>query len=92
MSSARLSLRSLDALRGFLAVYVLLGHCRWLLWAGHAEWMRRPHEWWEIPIGFGSAAFRYGGFDIDQERCDAGSTEQRTEWERAGRFAVAVPP
>lgn len=60
MSSARLSLRSLDALRGFLAVYVLVGHCRWLLWTGHAEWLRRPHEWWEIPIGFGSAAFRYG--------------------------------
>lgn len=60
MSSARLSLRSLDALRGLLAVYVLLGHCRWLLWAGHAEWLRRPHESWEIPIAFGSAAFRYG--------------------------------
>ena len=60
MSSARLSLRSLDALRGFLAVYVLLGHSRWLLWAGHAEWLRRPHEWWELPIALGSAAFRYG--------------------------------
>lgn len=60
MSSARLNLRSLDVLRGVLAVYVLIGHSRWLLWAGHAEWARRPHECWEIPIAFGSAAFRYG--------------------------------
>jgi peptidoglycan/LPS O-acetylase OafA/YrhL len=54
------NLRNLDALRGLLAVYVLVGHSRWLLWAGHAEWLRAPHAGWEVPLAFGSAAFRYG--------------------------------
>ena len=39
------NLRSLNMLRVALAVSVLLGHCRWLLWAGHSHWMgRRLHR------------------------------------------------
>lgn len=55
-----MSLRSLDALRGALAVYVLVGHCRWLLWSGHSAWLGSAPAAWELPLGFGSGAFRYG--------------------------------
>jgi len=54
------NLRRLDALRGALAVYVLIGHCRWLLWAGHAAWLGSAPAAWEVPLAFGSGAFRYG--------------------------------
>ena len=60
MNRPRLNLRTLDMLRGILAVYVLLGHCRWLLWAGHSAWMAAPHAKWIEPLVFASAAFRYG--------------------------------
>lgn len=60
MSDARINLRMLDALRGALAVYVVAGHCRWLLWAGHAAWMASPHSAWLEPLVFASASFRYG--------------------------------
>jgi peptidoglycan/LPS O-acetylase OafA/YrhL len=58
--TAPLNLRTLDALRGLLAVYVLAGHCRWLLWCGHAVWMAAPHARWLEPIVYGSASLRYG--------------------------------
>lgn len=54
------NLRALDVLRGLLAVYVVLGHARWLLWAGHAAWAQQPHATWEIPLAYGSAVFRFG--------------------------------
>jgi peptidoglycan/LPS O-acetylase OafA/YrhL len=54
------NVRNLDALRGFLAVYVLLGHVRWLLWVGHAQWMQQPHELWAVPLVYLSALFRFG--------------------------------
>ena len=60
MTTPRLNLRTLDMLRGMLAVYVLLGHCRWLLWAGHSAWMAAPHAKWLEPLVFASAALRYG--------------------------------
>ena len=60
MNSPRLNLRTLDMLRGVLAVYVLLGHFRWLLWSGHAAWMAAPHSPWLEPIVFASASLRYG--------------------------------
>lgn len=47
-------------LRGALAVYVLLGHCRWLLWAGHSQWMAQPHAIWLEPIVFASATLKFG--------------------------------
>jgi len=60
MTAVRLNLRALDALRGLLAVYVLFGHCRWLLWAGHSAWMAAPHQRWLEPIVYASASLRYG--------------------------------
>ena len=54
------NLRSLDMLRGVLAVYVLLGHCRWLLWTGHSQWMAQPHARWLEPVVYASALVRYG--------------------------------
>ena len=54
------NLRGLDSLRGLLATYVLLGHARWLLWAGHTEWVKQPHSFWEIGIAYGSALLRFG--------------------------------
>lgn len=55
-----MNLRHLDALRGALAVYVLIGHCRWLLWAGHSAWLGSAPAVWEVPLAFGSGVFRYG--------------------------------
>lgn len=55
-----MNLRCLDALRGALAVYVLIGHCRWLLWAGHAAWLGSAPADWEVPMAFASGIFRYG--------------------------------
>lgn len=60
MSARSINLRSLDVLRGLLAVYVVVGHGRWLLWAGHSAWLSQPHPWWQAPLAYGSAAFRYG--------------------------------
>ncbi|BAU63913.1 hypothetical protein STA3757_12820 [Stanieria sp. NIES-3757] len=55
-----LNLRSLDALRGILAIYVVLGHCRWLLWVGNSEWNQYTHPWWANFLALASAIFRYG--------------------------------
>lgn len=60
MQKHSISLRSLNVLRGLLAVYVVLGHSRWLLWAGHAEWLKQPHAIWEIPFVYASALLRFG--------------------------------
>lgn len=60
MIARGVNLRSLDMLRGVLAVYVLLGHCRWLLWAGHSQWMAQPHATWLEPIVYAGASLRYG--------------------------------
>jgi peptidoglycan/LPS O-acetylase OafA/YrhL len=55
-----INFRNLDALRGLLAVYVALGHCRWLLWGGHAAWLASAYQPWEAVPAYGSAALRYG--------------------------------
>ncbi len=60
MSGCTINLRCLDVLRGLLATYVLLGHCRWLLWCGHTEWLASSPAPWELPIGYASALFRFG--------------------------------
>jgi peptidoglycan/LPS O-acetylase OafA/YrhL len=60
MTQPRINLRALDMLRGALAVYVLAGHCRWLLWAGHGVWMATPHSRWLEPLVYSSALVRYG--------------------------------
>jgi len=59
-ANKKLNLRSLDALRGFLAIYVVFGHCRWLLWAGNNEWNKIPHNWLANILAITSAIFRYG--------------------------------
>lgn len=43
-----------------LAVYVAVGHARWLLWGGHAAWLASAHQPWEVIPAYGSALFRYG--------------------------------
>lgn len=53
-------LAGLDALRGLLALYVLVGHARWLLWVGHRAWIASPHEAWQEPLVYASGIFRYG--------------------------------
>jgi peptidoglycan/LPS O-acetylase OafA/YrhL len=55
-----INLGRLDALRGLLATYVLAGHCRWLLWEGHAAWLAHAHSMWEVPIAYASALLRFG--------------------------------
>ena len=60
MKTREINLRDLDALRGMAAVYVLLGHGRWLLWAGHATWLSQPHAPWESLLAYGSASLRFG--------------------------------
>lgn len=57
---ARLNLRSLDALRGFLALYVVAGHCRWLLWEGQSAWSQKPHSLGENILALSSSFLRYG--------------------------------
>lgn len=59
-SDGGVNLRSLEALRGVLAVYVLIGHARWLLWDGHFRWIQEPHSWWSNALAYASAGFRYG--------------------------------
>jgi peptidoglycan/LPS O-acetylase OafA/YrhL len=54
------NLQSLDALRGLLATYVVLGHARWLLWAGHKSWMAQPHSLWVKALVYASSSLRYG--------------------------------
>lgn len=56
----RTNLKSLDSLRGLLAVYVLFGHARWLLWVGHSAWLRLPHNAWQTPLVYASSALRFG--------------------------------
>lgn len=47
-------------LRGALALYVLLGHSRWLLWTGHTAWMAEPHAAWQVALAYLSASLRFG--------------------------------
>lgn len=53
------NLRSLDALRGLLACYVLFGHARWLLWAGQKAWEQVSHPLWANLLAFAGASLRY---------------------------------
>lgn len=87
MSGRRINFGNLDALRGMLAVYVALGHCRWLLWSGHAAWAAAPHAAWEALPAYASGLLRYGreavmvffvlsGFFIHYRAADARGREQ----------------
>ena len=55
-----INLRSLDALRGFLAVYVCAGHARFLLWCGVSVWTTQQHEWLANMFAYGGTMFRFG--------------------------------
>ncbi len=59
-ATSAINFRNLDALRGLLAVYVAIGHCRWLLWGGHAAWLAFSYQPWEVVPAYASAAFRFG--------------------------------
>ena len=87
MTARRINFGNLDALRGMLAVYVALGHCRWLLWSGHAAWLAAPHGAWESVPAYASGLLRYGreavmvffvlsGFFIHYRAADAKGREQ----------------
>jgi len=55
-----INLRSLDVLRGLVATYVLLGHARWLLWTGHAAWIKLQHSLAANVLAYASVTVRYG--------------------------------
>lgn len=60
MSRPYFNLRALDVLRGLLAVYVLAGHARWLLWTGQAKWADGSHPVWQNVLAASSGLLRYG--------------------------------
>lgn len=55
-----MKLRHLDILRALLALMVLVGHARMLLWMPWQEWRSLPHEWWELAGGAVLSFFRFG--------------------------------
>jgi peptidoglycan/LPS O-acetylase OafA/YrhL len=57
------SLQFLDGLRGLAALYVVIGHARWLLWEGYSEgFLKHPDQYTAFgkTIVYGSMLFRYG--------------------------------
>jgi peptidoglycan/LPS O-acetylase OafA/YrhL len=53
----------LDGLRGLAALYVAVGHARWLLWEGYAEgYKQHPERYSALAklLVYGQAAFRWG--------------------------------
>lgn len=58
--STVINLRSLDALRGLLAIFVLAHHARWLLWSGYENWSRSPHPFWQNFLAYAAAPLRFG--------------------------------
>jgi peptidoglycan/LPS O-acetylase OafA/YrhL len=58
--TSAVNLRSLDVLRGLLALYVVFNHARWLLWQGHANFFAQPHSGWAKALAYSSAVFKYG--------------------------------
>lgn len=55
-----MNLRNLDMLRGFLAVYVLLGHARTLLWMSWNDWRLMEHGWLAKLLAASSGMFQFG--------------------------------
>src|SRR5256885_1260576 len=43
------TLRFLDGLRGLAAVYVMVGHVRWLLWEGYLDGYTKHPELYPLP-------------------------------------------
>lgn len=55
-----MNLRHLDVLRAGLALMVLIGHARMMLWTGWQNWRALPHEWWETTVTVFFSGFRFG--------------------------------
>ena len=55
-----MKLRNLDMLRACLALMVLIGHARWLLWMPWHEWKTLPHAAYEWALATGFSVFRFG--------------------------------
>jgi peptidoglycan/LPS O-acetylase OafA/YrhL len=56
------SLHFLDGLRGIAAVYVMIGHARWLLWEGYGSYLEHPelYSFLEKLNMYFFAFFKYG--------------------------------
>ncbi len=53
----------LDVLRGLAALYVLIGHARWLLWEGFIEGFKlhpETYSFFDTVLAYGFSAFAYG--------------------------------
>jgi peptidoglycan/LPS O-acetylase OafA/YrhL len=52
----------LDGLRGLAALYVMIGHARWLLWEGFDEYSKHPetYSFFNKVFVYGFSLFRYG--------------------------------
>jgi peptidoglycan/LPS O-acetylase OafA/YrhL len=62
-SDRRAKLAFLDGLRGLAALYVAVGHARWLLWEGYAEGYKLHAQRYSLlgkALVFGLAPFRWG--------------------------------
>jgi len=55
-----MNLRHLDILRASLALMVLIGHARMMLWTGWQDWRAESHESWETVVVVLFSGFRYG--------------------------------
>jgi peptidoglycan/LPS O-acetylase OafA/YrhL len=58
--ASSLNLRSLDVLRGVLALEVLLGHARSLLWMPWWKWSQMPHSKLGMLCGYASGILKFG--------------------------------
>jgi peptidoglycan/LPS O-acetylase OafA/YrhL len=59
----RAKLAFLDGLRGLAALYVAIGHARWLLWEGYSEGYKQHPQRYSLlgkALVYGMAAFRWG--------------------------------
>lgn len=56
------SLSFLDGLRGLAALYVAMGHARWLLWEGGDNYKQMAHTYsaFEKMLAIGMSVFKYG--------------------------------
>jgi peptidoglycan/LPS O-acetylase OafA/YrhL len=57
------NLRFLDGLRGLAALYVMLGHARWLLWEGYSEGFQKHPEAYSLfnkALVYFFSLFKYG--------------------------------
>src|SRR5438552_18554076 len=59
----RLNLQFVDGLRGLAALYVMVGHARWLLWEGYSEgFLKHPQDYsiFNKALVYLFSLFKYG--------------------------------